>query len=168
MLKFFGESAPAQSYLISQSIIISNHHAISKMSKPSEMPKPSNLSRLSEIFKLPRLRFGPWPPLLRRMRLLRRHLQILLSSLTLSSSSSWTWLGGFEITSRQFVIFEDATKRCSCSQKYPTDKYPKRIYLRNESRSCLGMSVTARPMHARITCICLIKCFFAEKSMQFK
>ena len=70
--------------------------------------------------------------------------------------------------SRHIGIFKDALNRCSCGQKYPTDKYPKRIQLRNESRSCLGMSVTTKLMHARITCICLIKCFFAEKSMQFK
>ena len=63
---------------------------------------------------------------------------------------------------RHFVIFEDATNRCSWGQKYPSDKYPKRIQLRNESRSCLGMSLTTRPMHARITCICLIKCLLLK------
>ena len=53
------------------------------------------------------------------------------------------------IISRHFGIFEDATNHCSCGQKYPTDKYPKRIQLKNDSRSCLGTSVTTRPMHSR-------------------
>ena len=69
---------------------------------------------------------------------------------------------------RPFVIFKDATNHWSSGHKHPTDQYPKRIQLRNDSRSCLGMSVSTRPMHAKFTCICLIKCLFAEKSMQFE
>ena len=77
-------------------------------------------------------------------------------------------LAGQGVGIRHFVIFKDVTNHRPSGQNGPTDQYTKRIQLRNDFRSCRETSAITSPKDAENTCICLIKCFFAEKFMQFK